>query len=194
MASGGGRQRLAVARVAQPLVRQGLRHLSQLSEGKIVPVPNTESADIAAAGPRNDGLGRVLITAYLILALAASLRAVYQLISKFDEAPLAYGLSLLSGLVYVVATFALLKRGQGAGWRALAWGALIFEFAGVLVVGTLSITHPELFAHDSVWSFFGSGYLFIPLVLPLLGMIWLRREAHPAAPQIEIADPNESLY
>ena len=163
-------------------------------------VPNAESADAAAtAGPRTAGLGRVLITVYLILALAATLRAVYQLISKFDEAPLAYSLSLLSGVVYVVATVALLKRGSGRIWRAVAWCALGFELAGVLIVGTLSLVLPELFAHDSVWSYFGSGYLFVPLVLPVLGMIWLRRDAESASQVADFEgpgspDPNESLY
>lgn len=124
--------------------------------------------------PRTSGLGRVLITVYLILALAATLRAVYQIIAKFDEAPLAYSLSLVSGLVYIVATVALLKR-TGV-WRVVAWVALLFEFVGVIVIGALSLILPALFAHDSVWSYFGSGYLFVPLVLPVLGMIWLRRD------------------
>lgn len=156
-------------------------------------VPKTKNARAAAAESRTSGLGRVLIAVYLILALGASLRAVYQLISKFDEAPLAYALSLLSGLVYIVATIALLKRGQGA-WRLVAWCALIFEFVGVLVIGTLSLLVPDLFAHDSVWSYFGSGYLFIPLVLPVLGMIWLRRDAVLTHAPVEIQGENESLY
>jgi hypothetical protein len=140
-------------------------------------VPNFESS-AATTEPRTGALGRVLITIYLILALASTLRAIYQIISKFDEAPLAYSLSLLSGLVYIVATVALVKR-TGV-WRAVAWVALIFEFVGVIVIGALSLLLPELFAHDSVWSFFGSGYLFIPLVLPVLGMIWLRHDVHTA--------------
>lgn len=138
--------------------------------------PNTKAAE-----PRTSGLGRVLITVYLILALAATMRAIFQIISKFDEAPVAYVLSLVSGLVYIVATVALLKR-DGV-WRVVAWVALIFELSGVLIVGTLSLTHPELFQHPSVWSLFGNGYLFIPLVLPALGMIWLWRERHGAKPE-----------
>lgn len=178
----------------------------------LVPVPNTEpneanvtratsvnGNDPAASRQRTAGLGRVLITVYLILALAATLRAVYQLISKFDEAPLAYSLSLASGLVYVVATVALLKRGSGALWRKIAWWALGFELAGVLLVGTLSLVLPTWFAHDSVWSYFGSGYLFIPLVLPVLGMVWLCRDAAYAESQSSEAvrgslDADESLY
>lgn len=144
------------------------------------------SADSAATGStsshssdRLGGLGRVLIAVYVVLALAATFRSVYQIISKFDEAPVAYSLSALSGVVYIVATIALIKR-RGV-WRKIAWGALIFELCGVLVVGVLSIIEPQLFGHPSVWSFFGSGYLFIPLVLPVLGLFWLRRTGRAEA-------------
>lgn len=143
-----------------------------------IPEGSSVSASHPAA-PRTDGLGRVLITVYLILALAATLRAVYQIVAKFDEAPVAYSLSLASGLVYIVATIALMRR-EGI-WRAIAWAALVFEFAGVLIVGALSLVIPEWFAHDSVWSFFGMNYFWIPLVLPVLGMTWLRRDARAAA-------------
>ncbi len=122
---------------------------------------------------RLGGLGRVLIAVYVILAIAATFRSIYQIIAKFDDAPFAYSLSAVSGLVYIVATAALIKR-TGV-WRAVARGALIFELVGVVVVGTLSLVTPQLFAHPSVWSHYGSGYVFIPLVLPILGLIWLHR-------------------
>lgn len=124
---------------------------------------------------RLGGLGRVLIAVYLVLALAATFRSIYQILSKFDEAPIAYSLSALAGLVYILATIALIKRGSAA-WRRVAWIALTFELAGVLIVGTLSILMPQWFAHPSVWSFFGQGYVFIPLVLPALGLLWLSKE------------------
>ncbi|MGK0742392.1 hypothetical protein ACSHWG_11015 [Leucobacter sp. Z1108] len=146
-----------------------------------------------AAQPRTDGLGRVLITVYLILALAATLRAVYQIVAKFDEAPVAYSLSLASGVVYIIATIALMQR--TGHWRTVAWAALIFEFAGVIIVGTLSLVIPEWFAHDSVWSFFGMNYFWIPLVLPVLGMIWLRRDARGLVePDRTSASESESQY
>ncbi|WP_336660670.1 hypothetical protein [Leucobacter sp. USHLN153] len=121
---------------------------------------------------RLGGLGRVLITVYIVLAIAATFRSIYQIIAKFDEAPLAYSLSAVSGVVYILATIALIKR-RGI-WRPIAWGTLIFELTGVLVVGLLSVIEPQLFGHPSVWSYFGIGYIFIPLVLPVLGLIWLR--------------------
>ncbi|WP_254431273.1 hypothetical protein [Agromyces sp. Marseille-P2726] len=122
-------------------------------------------------GWRMSGIGRVLVAVYGVLALAALGRSFVQIVSKFDEAPLAYTLSALAAVVYVVATIALVRSGRG--WYRIAWATILFEFAGVLVIGTLSIVYPQLFPHDTVWSWFGRGYLFIPLVLPLLGMWWL---------------------
>lgn len=136
---------------------------------------------------RTGSLGRVLISVYIILAIGATMRALYQIIAKFDEAPLAYSLSLVSGIVYIVATIALIKR-TGA-WRTVAWIALAFELTGVLVVGTLSFTHPELFAHPSAWSWFGAGYLLVPLFLPMLGMLWLRRTRPTAQQADDAAEP-----
>ena len=132
-----------------------------------------EASGTDAVGERIGGLGRVLIAVYIVLATAATFRSIYQIARKFDEAPVAYSLSAVAAVVYIVATVALIKR-RGV-WRTVAAVALSFELAGVLIVGALSIAVPELFAHDSVWSFFGRGYVFIPLVLPVLGLVWLRR-------------------
>jgi hypothetical protein len=127
------------------------------------------------------GVGRVLIAVYAILALAATARSFVQIVRAFDEAPVAYLLSALAGAVYIVATIALIRR--GSTWYRIAWITIAFELAGVLTVGTLSLLDPELFPADTVWSFYGRGYLFIPLVLPVLGMIWLytRRPSRVAA-------------
>ena len=125
------------------------------------------------------GVGRVLIAVYGLLALAATGRSFVQIASKFDEAPLSYSLSALAAVVYIVATVALIR--SGGPWRLVAWITIGFELAGVLVVGTLSLVDPALFPHDSVWSLYGRGYLFIPLVLPVLGMWWLSRSGKARA-------------
>ena len=119
------------------------------------------------------GPGRLLIAVYGVFALSASARASFQLLTKFEDAPLAYSLSALSAFVYIIATVAL-ARGERS--RSLAWSAVGFELLGVIAVGTLSLVLPELFAHPSVWSGFGSGYAYIPLILPILGLAWLWRE------------------
>ncbi|SDN77819.1 hypothetical protein SAMN05216368_107141 [Cryobacterium flavum] len=130
-----------------------------------------------APSSRVSGIGRLLIAVYGVLALAATGRSFVQIVRAYDEAPLAYTLSALAAVVYIVATIALIKR--SALWYRIAWTTISFELLGVLVVGTLSLVDPALFQHATVWSVYGSGYVFIPLVLPLLGMWWLRR--HPVA-------------
>lgn len=137
---------------------------------------------ITETRPRMTGIGRVLVIVYAIMALAATGRSFVQIVRKFDEAPLAYSLSAAAAVVYIIATLGLVLA-RRRGWYTIAWVAIVFELAGVLVVGTLSLVVPELFQHDSVWSVFGRGYLFIPLVLPLFGIWWLRthRPAEVAA-------------
>ncbi|MEX1079404.1 MAG: hypothetical protein WED09_09890 [Homoserinimonas sp.] len=139
---------------------------------------------VTNSSSRAVGVGRLLIAVYGILALGATARSFVQIVERFDEAPLAYTLSAVSAIVYIAATVALIAPGRA--WYLVAWVTICFELTGVLVVGTLSITHPELFAHASVWSLFGAGYLFVPLVIPMLGLVWLyvRRPSavQPAAP------------
>lgn len=127
-------------------------------------------------GPGDDersGPRRVLIAVYATFALAATARAAVQLATQFDRAPLAYLLSAFSGVVYVAATVGLVTHRPWS--RPLAWAACSLELAGVLIIGALSIVDSEAFPRDTVWSRFGSGYVFIPLVLPVLGLWYLQR-------------------
>ena len=119
----------------------------------------------------NSGAGRVLVAVYGVFALAATARASVQLLTRFEEAPLAYLLSALAGLIYIVATITL-ARGTRAS-RRLALVAILIELVGVLTVGTLSVVDPEAFPRATVWSVYGIGYGFVPLVLPILGLAWL---------------------
>jgi len=129
-------------------------------------------------------VGRVLVAVYAILAIAATGRSAFQIIDRFDEAPIAFSLSAVAAVVYIVATLALAR-----GRRRLALATICFELAGVLVVGTVSILAPGLLGLDSVdpfgrqatvWSAYGAGYLLVPLVLPVLGLLYLRRRPAPA--------------
>lgn len=117
------------------------------------------------------GPGRFLIAVYAVFALSAGARSVYQLIFEFEQAPISYSLSLLAAIVYIVATVLL----SISRVRKYAKFAVWFELLGVVIVGTLSIVLPELFNHPSVWSGYGIGYGFVPLVLPVLGIFWLRK-------------------
>ena len=123
----------------------------------------------SAPEPVASGPGRLLVAVYGIFAVAASSRAGLQLATRVSDAPVAYLLSALAAVVYVVATVALARS-----MRRLALLACGFELVGVLVVGAVSLLLPEAFPDQTVWSSFGAGYGFIPLVLPVLGLLRLR--------------------
>ena len=127
----------------------------------------------ARPGSHASGFGRLLVVIYAIFAIAATARSVIQLTTRFDEAPVAYLLSALAAVVYIVATIAL---GLGERGMRVAKAAITFELVGVLVVGTLSLIESSWFPRATVWSSFGAGYLLIPLILPIVGLWWLRRE------------------
>jgi hypothetical protein len=120
---------------------------------------------------RNVGLGRILVAVYGVFALSATARAAYQIATKFSEAPLAYLLSAVAAVVYIVATVSLARRGVTSWYVTL--GAILLELVGVLAVGTASVVDAAAFPHDTVWSGFGRGYGYVPLALPFLGLAWL---------------------
>ncbi len=128
---------------------------------------------MARSGELSSGAGRMLVFVYGVFALSATARSAFQLATDAGTAPLAYGLSLLAAVVYVVATLALLRGGARAWVTAVA--ACTVELVGVLAVGGLSQVRPGLFPEPTVWSGFGAGYGYVPLVLPVLGLLWLRR-------------------
>ncbi len=133
----------------------------------------------ASGGRRStaSGPGRVLVAVYGVFAIAATARASVQLLRDWHEAPLAYALSGVAALVYVVATVALAR-----GARRIATGAVVVELVGVLLVGAFSLADPAAFPRATVWSGFGSGYGYVPLVLPLLGLAWLWRSRRGSGP------------
>lgn len=126
-----------------------------------------------ARSARSTGPGKLLIAVYAIFALSATARSLTQIIMQFSQAPVAYLLSAFAGVVYIVATIALATPGRRA--YVVSWVTISIEFIGVVAVGTLTIADSSLFPSATVWSEFGAGYGFVPLVLPLLGMLWLWR-------------------
>jgi hypothetical protein len=138
------------------------------------------AAGTGAAAPGGSGAGRVLVAVYGTFALAAGARAAVQLSTRFDEAPVAYLLSAFAAVIYIVATVGLVRGGRGGRRTALA--AITVELVGVLVVGTLSLADPAAFPDETVWSAYGRGYYFVPLVLPVLGLLRLRRQPAQKSP------------
>ena len=141
-------------------------------------VPDVATA--ATAGSTRHGAGRGLITVYAILAIGSTARAAYELLTKFSNAPLSYALSTFAAVVYCVITIALVR--DTPTWRRVALVGMVVELVGVLVIGTWSVLDKAAFTNpetgkvvSSVWYWYGRDYLFVPLILPILGLRFLYR-------------------
>ena len=139
------------------------------------PATSPEPAPEAEPSPPHSrtGPGRLLVAVYALFALSATARAVVQIATKFHHAPVAYLLSALAGVIYILATVTLANGSRVA--RRIAVLSCSVEFAGVLAVGTWSMLDPATFPDATVWSGYGYGYGYVPLVLPIFGLLWLRR-------------------
>ena len=133
---------------------------------------NDRAAPVEEKG-RRSGPHLVLLAVYAIFILAAGARSLVQILTDFSRAPLAYLLSLVAAATYVAGWFAI--RRAAAGRPAFAQVMLWVELAGVLIVGTLSLVRADWFPDASVWSHYGSGYGWVPAVLPIAGLVWLYR-------------------
>ena len=129
--------------------------------------------------PERSGPHQVLLLVYALFTLAAGARAAVQLATQADEAPVAYALSLVAAFTYALGWVAIRRASVGSTWFAsrMLW----VELAGVLSVGTLSLVEPDWFPDASVWSDFGIGYGFVPAVLPIAGLLWLRHQKRRVA-------------
>jgi hypothetical protein len=135
------------------------------------PEPGRDAHDLRS------GPGIIIVSVYGVLALAATGRSILQIVEYFERAPLSYLLSAFAAVVYIIATVALAR-----GMRRLAWVTISIEMVGVIVVGIASYLVPESFPDRTVWSQFGNGYGYVPLVLPAIGLWWLARSRPPAHP------------
>ncbi|MFD7436974.1 hypothetical protein [Streptomyces sp. NPDC059861] len=124
------------------------------------------------------GPGVLLVWLYGVMVVGAVSRSAYQIATEFDHAPLAYSLSALAGIVYGFITYTLVRGGETA--RRAAQVCCAAELVGVLVVGTWTLVEPSAFPDATVWSDFGMGYLFIPVLLPVSALWWLRKAARSA--------------
>ena len=114
------------------------------------------------------GLSRILLIGYTVLALAATGRSVYEILTKFNHAPFAYTFSAVAAAHYFLAILAIARN-----WRGFATFIMVVELIGVLSVGMLTIFIPDLFKENTVWSYFGVGYGYTPLLLPIIGLWWV---------------------
>ncbi|RDG38563.1 hypothetical protein DVH02_08595 [Streptomyces corynorhini] len=143
-------------------------------------MPGSDSESGTGPGPGPGvrlvkGPGLLLLWLYGVMSVGAVSRSAYQIATEFDRAPLAYALSGVAAVVYAFITYTLVRGGETA--RRIALACCAAELAGVLIVGTWTLVAPSAFPDATVWSDYGMGYLFIPVLLPVTGILWLRGRA-----------------
>jgi hypothetical protein len=128
------------------------------------------------------GPGRVLVACYALFVVAAGARSAVQLSTHASRAPVPYGLSALAAVVYACGLVLLVRADRHPdASRVPALACCAVELAGVVAVGLSTVV--TTFPDDTVWSGFGRGYGFVPLLLPVLAGWWLlagRRSRQPA--------------
>ncbi|MGW2232094.1 hypothetical protein [Streptomyces formicae] len=125
------------------------------------------------------GPGILLVWLYGVMVVGAVSRSAVQISTDFHKAPLAYTLSAIAGVVYGFITYSLVRGGDTARKAALVCCAA--ELVGVLAVGAWTLAEPSAFPDATVWSDFGMGYLFIPVILPVTAIFWLRKSRRASA-------------
>ncbi len=131
-------------------------------------MPESSLAQATRSGP-----GRLLIAVYAVFALSATARSVVQIGTQFPKAPLAYVLSAFAAVVYILATVCLSRASRTS--RRIATVSCSVELVGVLAIGAASAVFPSAFPDATVWSLFGMGYGFVPVLLPIWGLWWIHR-------------------
>ena len=119
------------------------------------------------------------MVAYTVLAIAAGSRALVQLAQSWPTVPTPYALSLVAAAVYLVLAVALRRPGRRA--RLVATAAAAAELVGVLAVGGWEHAHAGAWPDQTVWSGFGAGYGWSPLVLPVIALTVLTRLRSPGS-------------
>ena len=133
---------------------------------------------------RTLGAGRVLVLVYGVFVVAAAGRSASQLATHAGRAPLSYALSALAAVMYAagLVTTTRVERGRRGRAVLVARALAVAELVCVLAVGTASLVFPDAFPDRTVWSEYGMGYLFVPLALPVLVLLWLRGSDRALAP------------
>jgi hypothetical protein len=124
------------------------------------------------------GASDVLGFFYGLWSFSALGRSSYKYLFKHPATFVPAHLSTFVGVLYIFIIVGLRKRTPRWWWITL--GLLVVELAGVLVVGKIDVIWRP-FPYATVWSNYGIGYFFMPLVLPFVGLWWmLRRETRMA--------------
>lgn len=133
--------------------------------------PQEEDQVVDTRGP-SLGLGRLVMAAFWIFGAWVTTNAVVDIVHLDSSGPIGPALvALFAGLLYLLAALALTHNGRRM--RMIGWACVCVEAIGPVLVGVLGVGLPQLSDPRSPWGAFGADYWYIPLVLPVVGLVWL---------------------
>jgi hypothetical protein len=125
------------------------------------------------------GASDVLGFFYALWSFSALGRSSWEYLFKQNVATYVPAhLSTFVGVLYIFIIVGLRRRSPSWWWITLA--LLVVELAGVLIVGTIDVVW-QPFPYATVWSKYGIGYFFMPLVLPFVGLAYMLKKQTRAA-------------
>ena len=120
------------------------------------------------------GASDVLSFFYALWAFSALGRSSWEYLFKQNVATyIPAHLSTFVGVLYIFIIVGLRRRSPRWWWITMA--LLVVELAGVLIVGTIDVVW-QPFPYATVWSKYGIGYFFMPLILPFVGLAYMLKK------------------
>lgn len=117
------------------------------------------------------GGGRVVMAVFWVFAIYFTYTSFVDFVT-FSNQPIGPRvLSLIAALGYVLIAAAITHNGRRM--RIIGWTALLVELAGVLSTGIIGLGVADIGAIRNTWANFGAGYYYAPLILPVIGLVWI---------------------
>ncbi len=119
------------------------------------------------------GLGRIVMAIFWIFGLLTTVPAVIDLIRDVNSPIGPRLVAVLAGAIYLVIAVGITHNGRKM--RLISWAAMIAAFVGPYIMGLFELGVEPVSEVSSAWSHFGAQYWYVPLVLPLVGFVWMWR-------------------
>ena len=122
--------------------------------------------------PVSLGLGRVVMALFWVMAVVSVLSGTWYLIRE-SAVPIGPRLiAFLAGFVYLAVALGLTHNGRKM--RLVAGGGLIISLVAPIIMGLLELGMPAtLPSVPSPWANFGADYYYLPLILSVVGLVWM---------------------
>lgn len=124
------------------------------------------------------GLGRLVMALYWVFGIVTTLLAAWVLVRSATLAsstPIGGKIvALLAGVIYILVAIGITHNGRRM--RQMAWVGVIIEMVGPIITGLLELGVPDLGnSLFSPWAGFGVNYWYLPLLVPIVGIVWMWR-------------------